>query len=445
MPYVPGCRYDLFISYASENNQDGWVEQFERALGRELGELLGRQFNPKESVYFEKRELEVAQNFQEEIDRAAQDSAILVPILSPGYLTSPWCDRERQEFFKKVPHGADAANCIAPILLRPIEPALAPYRHTQRLSFLSSDNQTPLVPGSPDWTSQVRTFAGQLKIALHKLRQHYNPVFLGKAAKTERLQKLRAWCRSELERRHFRTVPESLPALDDPDAVRATLQDAGLAVHFLGGADTSAIEAIETSIAVCAGPTILFQPFGTVLTPDELLGLGYLERELIPKPGRYQRLAGKNDQELLALIDEQITRVRGDSGTGVVRPDLALVCEEPDMKSIRKLIEDIRAKHPVEVHSPDFLSSRMRAMEKLRKWEDYLSRSEALLFYYGLTERERLEIILQKAQNQKPDARCDWFLAPPDLDSKRHKHPDAMWNIDQVIGFVERIRDAQQL
>ena len=35
MGYVPGCRYDLFISYASENNREAWVEQFERALGQE--------------------------------------------------------------------------------------------------------------------------------------------------------------------------------------------------------------------------------------------------------------------------------------------------------------------------------------------------------------------------------------------------------------------------
>ena len=41
MAYVPGSRYDLFISYASENNRDGWVEQFEKALGQELGDLLG--------------------------------------------------------------------------------------------------------------------------------------------------------------------------------------------------------------------------------------------------------------------------------------------------------------------------------------------------------------------------------------------------------------------
>jgi hypothetical protein len=52
MAYVPGCRYDLFISYASENNRDGWVEQFERGLGEELVDLLGRQFSPSGTASF---------------------------------------------------------------------------------------------------------------------------------------------------------------------------------------------------------------------------------------------------------------------------------------------------------------------------------------------------------------------------------------------------------
>jgi hypothetical protein len=264
MAYVPGCRYDLFISYASDNNRDGWMEQFEKALGQELADLLGRQFAPKESVFFDKRELEVAQGFPSKLVVAARDSAILVPILSPHYLTWPWCNRERTEFFSKLPDGAQPAACLAPILIRPIDLAGLDllYRNAQRVSFLSSDGQTPFAAGSPDWTTRLREFAGQLKNALQMLRRNCKPVFLGKAAETDRSQNLRSWCRTELERRHFRTVPESLPVLDDHDAVRANLQEAGLAIHFLGGADSAAMETMETSIAICAGPTILYQLFG---------------------------------------------------------------------------------------------------------------------------------------------------------------------------------------
>ena len=206
MSYVPGCRHDLFISYASESNRDGWVEQFEKALSLELGDLLGSQFDPKNSVFFDRRKLEVAQSFTERLVTASQDSAILVPLLSPHYLTSPWCNRERTDFFSKLPHAAQPADCLAPILIRPIDETGLDvlYRNAQRLSFLSPDGQTPLSPGSHGWTAQVRILAGQLKNALQALRRNCRPVFLGKAPKTDELQRVRA--REELERRHFRTV-----------------------------------------------------------------------------------------------------------------------------------------------------------------------------------------------------------------------------------------------
>jgi hypothetical protein len=84
MPYVPGYSHDLFISYARENNRDGWIDQFLLALGRELSDLLGiRQFNPKDSIFFDSRSVEIAQSFPDELAAGARSSAIVVPIISP--------------------------------------------------------------------------------------------------------------------------------------------------------------------------------------------------------------------------------------------------------------------------------------------------------------------------------------------------------------------------
>jgi hypothetical protein len=81
-------------------------------------------------------------------------------------------------------------------------------------------------------------------------------------------------------------------------------------------------------------------------------------------------------------------------------------------------------------------------MERLRKWQDYLSRGEALLFYDGAAERNRLEPIWLKAQESRPGAKRSWFLAPPDLEDKLRKQPDALSTVGQVIGFVEEVRRA---
>jgi hypothetical protein len=438
MAFVPSCRFDLFISYATENNSEGWVEQFQGALGTELSALIGRKFAAKESIYFDKRELEVGQSFPAELAAAARESAMLLPILSPSYLTSSWCYRERTDFFSQRPNGAAPESCLAPIQVRPIDDQGldALYRNAQRFLFLSADGQTPLAPGSPEWKAQIYKLAGQLKSALERLRQSCKPIFVGEAPDGERPQKLRDWCCKELERRHFRAVPESLLVFQDENGVVANLKDAGLSVHFVGGADEAALNAIETSAQVCAGPTILYQAFGETLTNDEQFWLQEFEQQLPVASGRYQKLQGKNDQELLALIDEQIAS-HARPVTNQAQVQLALVCEEPDLNGAREIKDQILARCKIEVGLPDFLAGRMTAMERLRKWRDYLTHSQRLLFYYGVAARDHLEPICLKAEQVNSPAARNWFVAPPDLEAKRHEHPDALWNIDQVISLIQ--------
>jgi hypothetical protein len=117
MAYVPGYRYDVFVSYAAENNREGWIEQFVRVLGDEMTELLGRQFNRKESIFFDKRELQIG-SFPDQLAAAARDSAILIPALSPGYLTSQWCANEgkrsssrRRRRNQGTPHDSARQTC----------------------------------------------------------------------------------------------------------------------------------------------------------------------------------------------------------------------------------------------------------------------------------------------------------------------------------------------
>jgi TIR domain len=450
MAYVPGCRYDLFISYARENNENnenksGWVEQFERGLSQELTELLGRQFDPKESIFFDKGVLAAGQSFSEELTKAARDSAILVPILSPSYLTSGWCDKERTAFFSKLPDGAQPADCLAPILVRPIEESGLDslYRTAQRLSFLSADQQTPSAVGAADWTAKLRGFAAQLKNALQKLRRNCKPVFLGKTAISERLEKLRVQCRAELECRHLRTVPEFLPALDDRNAVQESLQQSGLAIHFIGGAAPPIVlDAIEISPKICRGPTILYQPFGAELSSDEQWFLGEFERQLPSEHGGYQRLDKKNDQELLAVINELITQRSTGPVTAMAEAELALVCQDSDLDTVRKLKADILARRSMEIGLPDFLGNQLTITERRRKWNEYFSRGKAFLFYWNAAEHDRLERLWITAGEQKPDAPRYWFAGPPDPGSKREKPADALWEIDQVVGLIERARGA---
>lgn len=137
-----------------------------------------------------------------------------------------------------------------------------------------------------------------------------------------------------------------------------------------------------------------------------------------------------------------MTLFREDSGAAQARVGLALVCEEADLNGGRQLRDDVTSRSVFALEFPDFVGTPMKAMERLRKWQDFLSRNEALLFYHGAAERNRLELIWQKAHASRPGGKRNWFLAPPDLDDKRQRQPDALWTVDQVIRFIEHVRSA---
>jgi hypothetical protein len=308
-------------------------------------------------------------------------------------------------------------------------------RDAQRISFVGNDNQSPLQVGSAEWNRGVRQFAGQLKHALQRLRRNCRPIFLGKIPH-QGSQDLRSWCRVELERRYFRIVPESLASLDSQEAIRAQLQEASLAIHFLGGADTPALEAIYSSAHVCYGPTVLFQPFGAELAPHEEIWLFHFEQDLPGSTARYQRLAGKNNQELIRLVEEMMS---GGTPAAVVETGrgLALICEKPDLLEAQQLRETITATGKTEVHFPEFLTGKFTPTQNCRKWQDLFKRGKQLLFYHGASERAWLEAKWRQAELDNPKAPREWYVAPPDLESKRRQYPEALWRIAQVVEHLD--------
>jgi hypothetical protein len=439
MAYVPGCRYDLFVSYGSSDNVEGWIEQLVTKLGRDLPGLLGGKFSPRDSIYFDKYKLELGQSFSEELISAARESAVLLAFLSPSYLDSQWCDRESAEFFSKLPHGAADQDCLAPILIRPVkkEQLSRRFRDAQWFSFLLDDGQTRLAPGSARWGKRVETLAEQVRDVLERLRLKCKPIFLGKAC-SGRAQAIRAELCEEIEHRNVRTSPEYLQTLDDGDLVREHLQEAVLAVHFLGDADLLSLKAMETSAEVCAGSTVLYQPFGAELTDDERIWLEAFERQLPATPGGYQRLHRKNGQDLLFLIDEQIAMPAAATPIKLSERQLALVCEELDVEGVRQLSRAIRGRSEMEIGLPDFFGSSLKATELLHKWHALLRSARALLFYHGKEERQRLERIWAVAGELNGHAIRQWFLGEPGVDSKRIEYPQDLWEIDQILSLIGR-------
>ena len=101
MAYVPGFEHDVFVSYAHVDNhprlgdKKGWVGQFGDDLVAAIDQELGRSGLVK---FWRDRRLAGNDVFDDVIRGAVRQSALFVPILSPGYMASDYCAGELREF-----------------------------------------------------------------------------------------------------------------------------------------------------------------------------------------------------------------------------------------------------------------------------------------------------------------------------------------------------------
>jgi hypothetical protein len=105
--YIPGCRHDVFVSYAWVDNQPpygelttnggltpGWVHALADYLKSQLSVHLGRQ--DWGDIWIDRR-IDATSSITAEED-AVRGSALMLVILSEGYLASPWYEHERELF-----------------------------------------------------------------------------------------------------------------------------------------------------------------------------------------------------------------------------------------------------------------------------------------------------------------------------------------------------------
>lgn len=268
MPYVPGFDYDLFISYAAADNDQGVVEQFIALLEKHIADNVVSAFSKeKVRVYFDRQRLttQTGVNWEAQLKAAASSSAILVPLLSPNYLSSLYCSKERG-WFGTQPHASQgcpyAVTGWVPVGRNPqpkeFEKA---QRHPAADSWLALESPEERV-------KSCREFALKLRDALVEMRASVSAVFLGPAV-AGRGADTRSRVMDELEKSGHRVVPGPDFVYEDPEAVRAYLKSSLLAIHFPGdGLDLEGLTAIEESFS-SGRKTLLVQPMGSTLSDEE--------------------------------------------------------------------------------------------------------------------------------------------------------------------------------
>lgn len=96
MAFVPGHKHDLFLSYA--HAEAAWVEAFRKALCDEFQVRTGEPL----TVWKDSQELRLGQKWVSQIEEGIRSAAAFLVIVSPIYLKSPWCARERAIALEKT-------------------------------------------------------------------------------------------------------------------------------------------------------------------------------------------------------------------------------------------------------------------------------------------------------------------------------------------------------
>lgn len=423
MPYVPGFSYDLFVSYASEDNVDGWVEKFQERLTAEVGRLLGRPFSAK-STFFDKIRLQVGQEYPAELDAAARESALLVALVSPSYSSSPWCSRERIEFQKQLAPGATFSECLAAVRVRPADPLPAILANAQYADLVIPQFHEPWEAGTAKWIEAVNKLSVQVAAILRKLRGRAGGVFLGRPLSDQ--MDLRANLEDYLARQHFRATPDPYSLLEDRAKTQQALAESACAVHFIGGAPQETLDCIQDSVDHCPGPTILFQPFGAEVTASEEFFL-----EELP-PERSPHRLGPNEIELKKFLEELLTRRRQIAADSAA---LGLVCDLPDLSWAGQFSAE-----GLSVDYPRFLQEKIPSADKLRRWRRLLRESHGLIFYHGQSAEPFLSRLERLADEEKSPALRRWYLDQPDLDAKRAKRPADPIYSEGLDDFLSQVR-----
>jgi hypothetical protein len=123
MGYVPEFDSDVFVSYATANNQEltagkpAWVSSFRNLLEKLLDEGLDRRNASK--VWMDDR-LRGNEPFDEQLRDNVTRSAVLLIVMSEAYLASPWCRKELEIFLGSAQNGTDRTGCIFLVHYEPV-------------------------------------------------------------------------------------------------------------------------------------------------------------------------------------------------------------------------------------------------------------------------------------------------------------------------------------
>jgi hypothetical protein len=434
MGLVGGYNNDVFISFSHIDNQSfgdprgGWVDIFHEQLQNFVNVHVGRRTN-----FWRDKRLTGAEIFSDEIEQQLRSSAVLVSVISPGYMQSEWCNRELVGFAKLA---QDRGNLrvgnlqrVVKILRLPVErSALPPFLDEAlgaqffRVDIASGRARDLLVDPSADaekvFLARVDDVAQDLSRLLGAMASSggaaaaagpasiADTVFL--AWTTSDLSEEREKLRRELEARNYRVVPAGAPPLNAArvrESILAALREAKVAIHLIGALYGFVPEGEERSIIELQSDEAIYQASSSAaarifwLAPNaqpqdtRLSALVDRLQKQSPQGCRVDLLANQTIEDLKALALDRLNPASKVVAGGVKAASalVYLMCDELDRANVAP-IRDFLFDQSLEVRLPLFEGDAKQIQEE---HYETLKECDGVLIFWGKAKEGWLRIKLR--------------------------------------------------
>src|SRR6185312_9630301 len=199
--------YDLFISYARQDNGQHRVLQLVERLNQDFEKLAGRPLHP----FFDHHDIQGMDDWRHRILDGLRQSQLILVCISPNYLKSEYCEWEFNEYLShEIAHGY-AGNGVAPIYFENVPgwttgglnefpaPWIAELRRRQHVDLRSWRGAQPEEGDDPEARLEFQRLAE--RIADRILRREradralgnidaHNSHFIGRSVELRRLREM---------------------------------------------------------------------------------------------------------------------------------------------------------------------------------------------------------------------------------------------------------------
>ena len=402
--YQHGHAYDLFVSYSTRDVE--WVRPFYEDLVTDINRWADADIYP----FLDKTRLQPGYVWSEELLAAVSDSAVLIPVLSPRFFQSDYCQKETKAFIDAfgLLSGSAHRSRILPVKLLCSAPSDHVLAKLQAASFCTErDDGIPFehLAGTIEYKESLRKLAyaiAQVLKAVPPKQQQRGAVYVAPDFKpaTDRL-------RASLQH-HFEVLPEepaALPGLSTGELLRALERDFArcfVSVHSLS--DTPFAEPLIAAQLDFARNQSKPRLVWTAERPDDLTNAGFewftsqaeIEdriRRLYEKP--FEAKSPAADRLIYFLCPDRANKTRAEP-----------LLDTLEQRGVRVYPS------PLDGPADQALQAHVRALDEL----------DGCLIYYGDVGRDWFDAVFLRVQRKirqrgLPSA---IFLAPPPSEHKTH-------------------------